>query len=459
MSAEPVESKLSAPKSLPPKPSALKPRPQNSSTQNISPGSEIKESHPPIRNNPVKSNPRDYGHIDNDGSVWLKTIDGERQIGSWQAGTPDEGLAHFGRRFDDLATEVELLEERLAAGSGDPAKTILAATALAETLPTASVLGDIDNLTQRLTKIIDTAGLLTEKIKTQRAEDRTAAIARKEALALEVETIGKESTQWKASGDRLREILVEWKEIRGIDRKNDEALWKRYTKGRDAFNRRRGAHFADLDRERAGSKSQKEKIIEKAEALSTSTDWAETGNRFRELLDEWKTTGRASRDHDDSLWARFKAAQDVFFQARNAATAERDAEFAINAQGKKALLDEFDSKIAPANDLAEARKNFREFRNKWEALGKVPRDKMNSLENGAKEFERRIRDAEENQWRRTDPQAIARAEQFTSRAAQFEEQAIKAEAAGKPKDAAKLRDQAKQWTEWANAAQGAVADR
>ncbi|MCK5754286.1 MAG: DUF349 domain-containing protein, partial [Mycobacterium sp.] len=46
--------------------------------------------------------PHEFGRIDADGVVWLKTTDGERQIGSWQAGSIEDGLAHFSRKFDDL---------------------------------------------------------------------------------------------------------------------------------------------------------------------------------------------------------------------------------------------------------------------------------------------------------------------------------------------------------------------
>ena len=54
------------------------------------------------------------GRIAEDGTVYVRTAEGEREVGSWQAGTPEEGLAHFIRRYDDLATEVGLLETRLA---------------------------------------------------------------------------------------------------------------------------------------------------------------------------------------------------------------------------------------------------------------------------------------------------------------------------------------------------------
>lgn len=403
--------------------------------------------------------PHQFGRIDAEGVVWLKTADGERQIGSWQAGTVEDGLAHFARKFDDLATEVEILEERLAARSGDPRKAQAAAKHLLDDLPNASVLGDVSALEQRLTVIVGSADDVADSIKAEREETRRAAIARKEELAAEAEQIGTESTQWKSAGDRLRTILDEWKTIKGVDRKTDDVLWKRYAKARDAFNRRRGAHFAELDRERAGAKARKEELITRAEELSDSTDWGPTSAKFRELLTEWKAAGRAPRDADDALWHRFKAAQDVFFAARNSASSERDNEFAANATAKTALLDEAEKTIDPVADLDGARRDFRVFRDKWDELGKVPREQMGSLESRARALEKRIRDAEDAQWRNSDPEAQARAAQFADRAAQLEEQARKADERGKAKDAAALREQASQWKEWADAAASAISGR
>ncbi|WP_372493236.1 DUF349 domain-containing protein [Gordonia alkaliphila] len=403
--------------------------------------------------------PREFGRIDADGAVWLTTADGERQIGSWQAGTVDEGLAHFARRFADLATETEILEERLDARSGDPRKTQAAAAHLLEELPTAAALGDLDGLATRLQAIVDRAGDQTGEVQAERDAVRTAALTRKDELATEAEAIGAESTHWKNGGDRLRAILEEWKTIKGVDRKADDALWKRYSRARDAFNRRRGAHFAELDRERAVVKTRKEELIAEAEALSNSTDWGATAAKYRDLLAQWKAAGRAPRDADDALWARFKAAQDVFFGARNALNSERDAEFGQNGEAKAALLAEAEKTIKPHEDLEGARRAFRAFRDRWEEIGMVPRDQMSALEGRVRALEKKIREAEDSAWQRTDPEALARVAQFAERSAKLTEQADKAAAAGKDKDAADLRAQAAQWDEWAQAAKSAVDDR
>ncbi|KXF53204.1 DNA repair ATPase [Rhodococcus sp. SC4] len=405
---------------------------------------------------PAHSDPSKFGRVDDDGTAWVKTADGERQIGSWQAGDAAEGLAHFGRRFDDLATEVALLEARLSSGAGDAKKTKAAALALAESLPTAAVIGDIDSLAARLDVIIAGSDEAAAHAKHEKELSRQAHTERKEALAAEAEQIGAESTQWKAAGDRLREILDEWKTIRGIDRKVDDALWKRYSKAREAFNRRRGAHFAELDRERAAAKTKKEELVERAEALSDSTDWGPTAGAFRDLLAEWKAAGRAPREADDNLWKRFKGAQDLFFAARNAASSERDAEFEENAVAKEELLKNA-GHIDPAKDIDAARAALRDLQEKWDAIGKVPRERMHDLEGKLRAIEKRVRDAADEEWRRTDPEALARAAQFRERVTQFEEQAAKATAAGKTKDAESALAQAQQWREWAEAAEGAVS--
>jgi len=400
------------------------------------------------------SDPHRFGRVDPDGTVWLITASGERTIGSWQAGDTEAAYEHFGRRFDDLQTEVVLLEHRLTSGSGDARKIRSAASALAETLPEAHVLGDVDALAARLAAIVEQAEGASAQEKAKREEVRAAQTARKEALAAEAEELAGSATQWKAAGDRLREILDEWKTISGVDRKTDDALWKRYSTARETFNRRRGSHFAELDRERVGARAAKEALCVRAEELCDSTEWGPTSATFRDLLAEWKGAGRAAKDVDDALWHRFKAAQDKFFSARNAATAERDAEFGANAEAKEKLLAEAERIDVADRDAARAA--LRTIGDKWDAIGKVPRERAAELERRMRAVEKKIRDAPTGG---VDPEAQARADQFRERAEQFERQAEKAEAAGRSKDAESARASAAQWRQWAEAAVEALGKR
>ena len=173
------------------------------------------------------------------------------------------------------------------------------------------------------------------------------------------------------------------------------------------------------------------------------------------MLTEWKAAGRAAKDLDDALWARFKAAQDKFFSARNAANSDREAEFGANATAKEALL--VQAEAIDVTDVEAARAAFRAIGDKWDAIGKVPRERTAEFERRMRAVERKVRDAASSGW--SDPEAHARADQFRARAEQYERQAEKAEAAGRTKDAEQARASAAQWREWAEAAVEALGKK
>ncbi|MFB9902521.1 DUF349 domain-containing protein [Allokutzneria oryzae] len=406
----------------------------------------------------ASEHPERWGRVDEDGTVYVRTADGERSVGSWQAGEPAEGLAHFARKFDDMLTELGLLEARLSSGAGDPKQALGSAKHLKDSLADAAVVGDLTGLAKRVDHVIGRAELAMEAGKAAKEQARAEAVARKQALVDEAEALANDSTQWKAAGDRLRTMLEEWKAVRGVDRKTDEQLWRRFAKARDAFNRRRGSHFAELDRQRSTAKARKQEIVELAESLAGSTEWGETANRYKELMADWKAAGRAPKDADDALWKRFRAAQDQFFSHRSEAFSERDAEFAANAKLKEELLAEADA-IDPSTGLEAARGQLYKIQERWDQIGKVPRERVRELEGKLRAIEERVRSAADAQWRRTDPEAEARVAQFRERVEQFEAQAAKARAAGDKRRAEQAESQAAQWREWLAAAESSVANR
>jgi hypothetical protein len=407
----------------------------------------------------AEQHPDRWGRVDADGTVYVRTDDGERAVGSWQAGEPSEGLVHFARRFDDLRTECELLHSRLDSGNGDPKQALTSAKHLRESVVDASVVGDLAGLLARVDYLIARSEQAVAAGRQAREAARAEAVAHKQALVDEAEQIANEATQWKVAGDRLREILDEWKTIKGVDRKTDEQLWKRFAKARDTFNRRRGSHFADLDRSRAAARTRKQELVDEAEGLVESTDWAPTANRYKQLMVEWKAAGRAPKDADDALWQRFRAAQDAFFARRSAVFDERDAEFVANARRKEELLAEADAIDPAAAGLEAARAALHRIQDQWDQVGKVPRERVRELEGKLRSIEERVRSAADAQWRRTDPEAEARAAQFRERVEQFEAQAAKARASGDRRRAEQAEAQAAQWREWLAAAEQAVASR
>jgi hypothetical protein len=339
----------------------------------------------------------EWGRIDASGTVYVKTADGEREIGSWQAGDSDAGLAFYHRRFEDLETEVDLLEKRLASGAGDPATTRTNALALREQIPTAAAIGDLDGLVRRVDALLQTVEAKAAEATAAREQARADAIATKEALIAESEKIAEAGTAWKSSGDRLRAIVEEWKLIKGIDRKTDDALWKRFAAARDAFGRRRGQHFAQLDAERGTAKQIKEKLAERAEALAESSEWKETAAAMRELMTEWKASPRAARDVEESLWARFRSAQDAFFTRRSGVFAERDAEQVANQEKKEAIITQ--AEAINIDDPKAAQNTLRDLQARFDDIGHVPREAMRRVDERMRAAEQRVRDAVEAQWR------------------------------------------------------------
>ncbi|WP_128427814.1 DUF349 domain-containing protein [Streptomyces cyaneus] len=352
-----------------------------------------------------------WGRVDETGTVYVRTADGEQVVGSWQAGSPEEALAYFERKYEGLVVEIGLLEKRVKTTDLSAKDAQTAIDHIREQVDAHHAVGDLAALRTRLDKLVETVDKRREERKQQRAKQSDEARHAKEALVTEAEELA-QSDQWRAAGERLRALVDTWKGLPRLDRKSDDELWHRFSHARSAFSKRRKAHFAQLDAQREEARKTKERLVGEAEALSGSTDWGPTAARYRELMSEWKAAGRAQREHEDDLWNRFRGAQDIFFAARSSVFAERDAEQTENLKLKEELAEEAE-KLLPIGDLKGTRAAFRSINERWEAIGHVPRDARPKVEGRMHAVERAIQEAEETEWRRTNPEARARAEGLT----------------------------------------------
>jgi hypothetical protein len=394
-----------------------------------------------------------WGRVDPDGTVYVRTAEGERVIGSWQAGSPEEALAFYRRKYESLETEVTLLEQRLSSTDLSPAQAQATVERLRKTVTGANALGDLDGLCGRLDKLGGVVGHKREEVKAQREQARQNAREIKERIVVEAEHIAAEATHWKSSGERMRELLEEWKTAPHAERAVEAVLWKRLSAARNAFTKRRKAYFATLEEQREEIRVRKERLVAEAESLATSTAWGPTAGTFRDLMRAWKAAGRASREVEDELWGRFKAAQDQFFAARTEALSEKEAELREHAVAKEALLEQAQS-LLPVTDIRSARAALRGLQEKWEQIGGVPRDSRDQLEGGLRKVEEAVRKAEDNQWRKSNPEAIARAEgtvtQLRTAIEQLERQLAKARDKGDAKaerNAQEALDARRSWLE------------
>lgn len=402
-----------------------------------------------------------WGRVDDDGTVYVRTAEGERAVGSWQAGEADEALAYFHRKYDELAGQVTLLEQRLKGTDLAPAQAEASIVKLREAVADAHAIGDLAALTARLDGLTEAVAQRREEVKAAREHARAEARTVKERIVDEAERIADETTHWKSGGERLRQLVEEWKAADRIDRVTEAALWKRLSAARTAFAKRRKAYFAGLDEQREGVRAEKERIVAEAEAIADSTDWGTTAAVYRDLMQRWKSAGRASREVEDELWARFKGAQDLFFQARSAVFAERDASLAANAELKEVLLTEAE-KILPVTDVRTARAALRHILERWEAAGPVPREQRDRLEGGLRKVDDAVRKAEDAEWKRSNPEARARAQnavdQLRTSIEQLEKRLAKAQAAGRAKDAKEAEEAITARRSWLEEAERTLAE-
>ncbi|MDX6265539.1 MAG: hypothetical protein QOD70_279 [Frankiales bacterium] len=366
----------------------------------------------------------EWGRVTDDGTVYVKTGDGERVVGSWHAGPPEQGLAHFARRYEQLATEVTILEARLRSGNGDPRQVATSAERLKEGLPTAAAVGDLDALGRRVDALLEKTASAVEEHKVARAAAKEVAAEQLAALAEEAERLAA-SSSWKDAGERLRTLGQDWKRVTGVDKKTADALWERVAAARARFAERRTTHFGALDKQRSVSQERKEKLVKEAEKLASSTDWRPTADAFKQLMSEWKAAGRAPREVEDSLWTAFKAAQDTFFQARSASFAEQDEEFRGNQKVKEEILAEAEALEAPGGKA-----RLRQLQEKWDAAGKVPREVMKSLEDRFAKVEEKFRGAADTSHVKTTESTFV--VRLREKVADLEKKLAAAIAAGRP---------------------------
>lgn len=355
----------------------------------------------------------EWGRVDDDGTVHLITPDGERTVGQVPDVTPEEALAFFTRRYDSLEFEVGLLEQRVRSGAMTPEEATESVKTVRTSVVGANAVGDLGALAGRLDQLATVIAQQRAARKAERAAKAAESKVEKEKLVAEAEKLA-EGNDWRNGANRLRDLLDAWKALPRIDRASDDALWRRFSTARTTYTRRRKTHFAEESEKREGARAIKERLATQAEALASSTDWAETARAFRDLMRDWKAAGPAPRAVDDALWQRFRGAQDAFFAAKDADAAKQDVEFAANAEVKEALLAEAES-LDPTTDLDGAKRALRSIGERWEAAGKVPRDRMKELEGRIRKVEQSVRAAEEDQWRRSDPEKSARADDMVSK--------------------------------------------
>lgn len=405
--------------------------------------------------------PTSFGRVAEDGTVYVLSADGERAVGQIPDVPAAEALEFYVRRFQALEVEVQLLSQRVRNGSLSPEEAKNSISSVRKSIVGANAVGDFVALEAQLDALGPVLAEQAEARKAERARQNEETKTAKEAMVAEAEKLA-QGNDWRGGVNRFRALLDEWKALPRIDRATDDDLWHRFSSARTTYTRRRKAQFAEQAARRDVAKVAKEKILVEARELAGSTDWGATATAYRDLMARWKAAGAAPRAIDDELWTEFRALQDGFFTARSAAMSEIDAEFKGNLDAKEALLAQAEGSILPVRDVAAARDAYRTFLEQYNAIGRVPRESMRMLDNRLRAIDSAIKQSEQDEWKRTDPEARQRAEEtvnmLSTEIEKLNEKIVKAEARGDAKAVAKAKDSIAAYSTWLEQAQQTLAD-
>ncbi len=370
----------------------------------------------------------------------------------------EEPILPYARRYFEHIGELERFHGRLETSELSLRDIDGALTSLRAVTTSPDCVGDLAAFRARFAPIEEQAVALRGTIAAAKAEARAKALAEREAIVMKAEAIAakdEDVIRWKEDTTDLRQLLDAWKtaqkEGARIGKDVEKELWQRFAHARSTFERVRKHHFADLDKANTDVATHKEALAARAESLAGSRDWDSTSRAFRDLMAEWKATGRGRRSTDDALWARFHAAQDAFFEAKRVAGEATAEAMNANVEAKESAVKDAEVML-PIRDLPQAKATLRAAQDRFEAAGEVPKPDAVRLAKRLSAVERAVREAEGAVWDTRNPELEARVsgaeQQLVAAIADLDRQIAEAKKSGDAKALASLteaRDARQSW--------------
>lgn len=209
-----------------------------------------------------------------------------------------------------------------------------------------------------------------EQLRSQEEENLT----KKTALCEKVEAIAKEenkgASDWEKHTKQIIEIQTEWKKIGFAPQKMNVRIFERFRATCDDFFARKAEYFKQMKERFAENAEKKKALVAQAQALTDSTDWKSTTDKFIALQKEWKTIGMVPKKLGDQLWNDFLTACNHFFEARNAANAGTRNEERANLDKKREIIAQLKEIAKDAVDNAQEK--VQELTDQYNAIGHVP---------------------------------------------------------------------------------------
>ena len=178
--------------------------------------------------------------------------------------------------------------------------------------------------------------------------------------------------QWNNLSEKLNDLSEKWKKAAPIEKSDLKKSWTEFREATNKFYSMKNNFYKNRKEDNNNNLQEKIKICEKAEELSTSTNWKETGKQLIQLQEKWKNSAFVPKNLSDKIWKRFRSACNKFFDARKKHYKLLDKEKEGNLKEKTTLLkkvEKFDVSNNPREDI----KKLKEFSEKWNSIGFVPK--------------------------------------------------------------------------------------
>lgn len=226
-----------------------------------------------------------------------------------------------------------------------------------------------------------------------------AARDKKESLIGQAEKL-KDSTAWRQTADRLKDLQKQWKEAGSAGPRDEQKLWARFRGACDAFFNARKENFAQQDAEQAEHAKAKEALIAEIEAFSLTGDRSADMESLKAFSARWVAGGHVSPRQYDQLSKRYRAALDKQYdqlkmnaeERRRMAFQSRVQDMASAADGKDRI--ERESRFVKRKieeleaEMRQSEENMGKFSFK-SAAGEAMRKEMEkSLERTRQQIER-----------------------------------------------------------------------
>lgn len=220
-----------------------------------------------------------------------------------------------------------------------------------------------------------------EAIQTVNLQKKRELVTKAQELAQKAIEKGKE---WNERSKDYEALLAEWKTIGMVPREHNN-IWDNFRGIIDEFYKQKNNHFKELNKSRMENYRKKEDLCVKAEALKDSTEWGKTSKELVKLQDEWKTIGAVPDKYNETIWKRFRAACDVFFNTKNEKFASQKTEYAANLEVKNGICARLEE-MAKSEDFESMAAEVRTLQDQWNATGHVDikiKDALYKRYNGA----------------------------------------------------------------------------